>query len=145
MDDWSAVQLHKARSMATFTQYGLGKLQAEVLELVWEMGEASVSQLVDRIGKKRHVTYTTILAAMQKLEKKGWLTHRSEGRAYVYRAVKSKVSVNTKLLKDVLKSAFGGDAHLLLCDLLDECPLGDEELLRLRKSIDKKRKERRRG
>ena len=128
--------------MEKSTRYGLGKLQTEVLELVWEMGEATVSQLVRRIEKKRPVTYTTVLVAMQKLEKKGWLTHRSEGRAYVYRAVKSRESVNAKLLKDVLKTAFGGDAHLLLCNLLDECSLDDEELLELRKSIDKRRRER---
>lgn len=126
-------------------RYGLGALQAEVLELVWERGEATVSQIAECISRDRNVTYTTVLVAMQKLEKKGWLTHRMEGRANVYRALKSRESANAKLLRDVLKSAFGGDAQLLLCNLLDECPLDDAELLELRKSIDKRRREKNRG
>lgn len=124
------------------TRYGLGKLQAEVMELVWDMGEATVSQLVEHISRSRSVTYTTVLAAMQKLEKKGWLTHRSEGRANVYRPLKSRESANSKLLRDVLKIAFDGDARRLLCNLLDEVPLDESELLELRKSIDERRRER---
>ncbi len=61
--------------------HGLGSLQTEVMDLVWQQKEATVAQLVEKICRRRTVTYTTVLSAVQKLEKKGWLKHRSEGRA----------------------------------------------------------------
>jgi predicted transcriptional regulator len=125
------------------TLHGLGDLQAEVMEIVWDRGESTVSQVHELIGRKRRVTYTTILTAMQKLEKKGWLTHRSEGRAYVYQANRSREDVHAGLLRDFLKQAFQGDPRRMLSHLLDQHPLSDEELADLRKLIDARRKENR--
>ncbi len=119
---------------------GLGKLQAQVMELIWQRGEATVADLVDHISQERVVSYTTVLVAMQKLEKKGWLTHRSAGRAYVYRPVRSRQQVRGRLLRDFLHSAFGGDPRLLLASLLEENPISDEELSELRALIDERRR-----
>ena len=126
----------KARSV-----HGLGELQAEVMELVWDSGEATVTQVVERISQQRRVTYTTVLVAMQKLAKKGWLTHRTKGRAYVYRPARSRDHARGSLVREILKSAFEGDPRLLLTSLLDESSLGDDELRELRGMIEKRRKE----
>lgn len=130
--------------MAQTSLHGLGALQAEVMEIVWESGEATVSQVAERIGQRRRVTYTTVLVAMQKLEKKGWLTHRTVGRAYVYRPARSRETVHAGLLRELLKTAFRGDPRLLLSHLLDDHPMSDAELADLRKLIDTRRKEKRR-
>ena len=58
----------------------LGKLQREVVEAVWDLGEATVRQVWERICPKKDLAYTTILAAMQRLERSGWLRHRVEGK-----------------------------------------------------------------
>ena len=76
----------------------------------------------------------------KKLEKKGWLTHRKAGRAYVYRPVRSRHQVHGRLLRDFLHSAFGGDPRRLLASLLDETPIRDEELDELRKLIEDRKK-----
>lgn len=125
------------------TLSGLGKLQAEVMELVWHRGEATVAQVVDEISQHRTISYTTVLVAMQKLEKKGWLDHRTAGRAYVYRPVRSREKVHGSLLREFLHSAFDGDPRLLLASLLDENPMTDEELDELRRLVDQRRKEQR--
>lgn len=119
---------------------GLGSLQSEVMELVWARNEATVAQLVEAIGKRRSVTYTTVLSAVQKLEKKGWLKHRTEGRAYVYRAARKKVDVGGSKLRELLSTAFSGDPRLLLSSLIDEARLSDADLAELRKLIDERRK-----
>jgi predicted transcriptional regulator len=123
--------------------HGLGELQAEVLEFVWSRGEATVSQVHERILLKRKVTYTTVLVAMQKLEKKGWLKCRREGRANVYAPTRSREATGSGLLKELLKQAFSGDPQLLLSHLLDQHPMTDEELADLKKLIDQRRKEQR--
>jgi len=120
---------------------GLGSLQSEVMELIWDQDEATVAQLVKAICKRRTVTYTTVLSAVQKLEKKGWLKHRSEGRAYVYSAAKKRTDVGKRRLRELLKTAFSGDPKLLLSSLMDETRMSDEEMSELRKLIDERRKE----
>ena len=124
---------------------GLGELQAEVMEIVWNLGEATVSQVHERIALRRKALYTTVLVAMQKLDnKKGWLKHRREGRANVYRPARSREATQGSLLKDVLGQVFEGNPHVLLSSLLEQHPMSDEELADLKKLIDVRRREKRR-
>jgi len=120
---------------------GLGSLQSEVMELAWQHGEVTVAQVAEAIGRRRAITYTTVLSAMQKLEKKGWLKHRSAGRAYIYSATRNREQVGGRTLQELLKSTFQGDPRLLLASLLDETRLSDAELKQLRQLIDTRRKE----
>src|SRR5262245_29017937 len=78
-------QLPEAWRMARKSLDDLGVLQKAVMETVWELGEATVQQVLDRLGRDRDKSpaYTTILTVLQKLEKGGWVTHRAEGRSYV--------------------------------------------------------------
>lgn len=129
--------------MARRTIRGLGELQAEVLELLWGLGEATVADVVARLERDRPVTYTTALVALQKLEKKGWIDHRSEGRAYVYFPRKSREDAQAGLLGELLATAFGGDPSLLLSQLLDSRPWSEAELNQLKKLIEQRRQEKR--
>ena len=65
----------------------LGELQRSVLETVWDLGEASVHQVRERLNRTKQLAYTTVLSAMQKREKAGWLDHRTEGKSYMAVAV----------------------------------------------------------
>jgi predicted transcriptional regulator len=121
--------------------HGLGSLQSEVMDLVWDQGEATVAQLFETIGARRRITYTTVLSAVQKLERKRWLKHRTAGRAYVYYPVRDRLQVGSRTLRDLLRTAFEGDPRLLLASLLDETKLSDADLKELRKLIEQRRKE----
>jgi predicted transcriptional regulator len=121
--------------------HGLGELQAEVMEIVWAKGEATVAEVVEVITRRRPVTYTTVLVAMQKLRQKGWLKYRSEGRAHVYSPRQTREQVHGGLLKEFLRSAFGGDPRLLLSQLLDAQPMSASELDDLRRLIEQRKKE----
>jgi BlaI family penicillinase repressor len=125
------------------TLHGLGELQAKVMEFVWDRGEATVTEVAEHLGRRKPVVYTTVLVAMQKLEKKGWLTHRAAGRAYVYRPVRSRATAQAGLLAEMLDAVFGGDPKLLVTQLLDARPWTPDELAQLRKLIDARRKEKR--
>jgi predicted transcriptional regulator len=121
--------------------HGLGSLQSEVMELVWRQREATVAQLLDTIGKRRAITYTTVLSAVQKLEKKGWLKHRTAGKAYVFFPARERLEVGGRTLRELLKTTFGGDPRLLLTSLLEDTRMSDAELKELRNLIEQRRKE----
>jgi predicted transcriptional regulator len=119
----------------------LGDLQRAVIEVVWELGEASVHQVRKQLGRKKKLAYTTVLTAMQKLEKAGWLHHRAEGKVYVYAPTRSREEAGANSVRQFLERMFDGDALLMFQHLMRTSKLSDQELQELRKMVDEKRKE----
>ncbi|WP_165227494.1 BlaI/MecI/CopY family transcriptional regulator [Aquisphaera insulae] len=124
----------------------LGDLQRAVLESVWEMGEATVQQVRDRIAEARRgeLAYTTVLSVMQKLEKAGWLGHRAEGRVYVYAPTKSRDEADSSTARALLRRVFGGDPLRLFQHLIADEDLSDGDLAAIRKMLERKRADKKR-
>jgi BlaI family transcriptional regulator, penicillinase repressor len=121
----------------------LGDLQGAVMETVWKLGEATVQQVRDELAKAKSLAYTTVLSAMQKLEKAGWLDHRSDARTYIYFPLQSRQQAEGSALRHFTRRVFRGDPLLLFEHLLENEQLADDDLAELRKNIDRRRKERR--
>ena len=119
----------------------LGELQRKVLEVVWERGEASVHDVRNRLGRRKKLAYTTVLTVMQKLERAGWLAHRSEGKSYIYRPAVSREQAGAGSVRRFLAHVFEGDAVAMFQHLIRESDLSDEDLGELRRMIEEKRKE----
>ncbi len=122
----------------------LGKLQRAVVELVWELGEATVRRVWEQLYPRKEVSYTTILAAMQRLEKSGWLQHRAEGKSNVYVPTRTREQAGVNSIRTFVQRMFDGNALLMFRHLVEEGELSDEELQELQKLISRKRKERQR-
>ena len=119
----------------------LGKLQRAVLEIVWKLGEANVHQVRQKLSQRKKLAYTTVLTALQKLEKAGWLRHRAEGKSYIYTPIRSRDEAGAKSVRKFLKRVFDGDSVLMFQHLIRQSNLSNLELRKLRKMIDEKRKE----
>jgi BlaI family transcriptional regulator, penicillinase repressor len=119
----------------------LGVLQKAVVEAVWELGEATVQQVRERVNRGTLPAYTTILSVMQKLEKTGWLSHRAEGRSYVYLPIRSRQEAGATSLRSFIEGVFRGDRLLLFQHLLADESLSDEDLKALKNMIDRRRKD----
>ena len=122
----------------------LGELQRAVIEVVWERGEASVHQVREKLSRRKKLAYTTVLTALQKLEKAGWLRHRSEGKVYIYAPTRTREEAGARSVRKFLDRIFDGDALLMFQHLMRQDKLSDAELTELRNMIDDKRKERKR-
>ena len=118
-----------------------GKLQRAIIEIVWELGEASVRDVWERLRKKKEIVYTTVLTSMQRLERDGWLTHRMEGNKNIYIPTKTKAQAGVGSVRKFIHKMFNGDAVLLFQQLVDEDELSPKELKELKRLIDKKEKE----
>jgi predicted transcriptional regulator len=119
-----------------------GKLQRAIIEIVWELGEASVREVWTRLRKEKELVYTTILTSMQRLEKDGWLTHRLEGNKNIYMPTKTRAQAGVGSVRKFIHKMFNGNAALLFQQLVEEDELSDKELHELRRLIGKKEKER---
>ncbi len=118
----------------------LGELQKAVMEALWDLGEATVQQVRDRLQREPLPVYTTVLSVLQKLEKAGWLTHRAEGRSYIYLPVRSREEAGASSLRTFVERVFRGDRLLLFQHLLEDEDLSDEDLRAIRTMIDRRRK-----
>ena len=65
----------------------LTKSEQAILEVLWDRGEASVREVADELSKQKPAAYTTVLTMFNILGKKGFVSYRQEGRAFIYRAV----------------------------------------------------------
>ena len=124
----------------------LGELQKATMEAVWELGEGTVQQVRDRLDRDPPPAYTTILSVLQKLEKAGWLSHRAEGRSYVYLPTRSRDEAGSSTLRRFIDRAFRGDPLLMFRRLLEDDELSAADLAEIKRLIDqKRRKEERHG
>lgn len=120
----------------------LGDLQAAVMDVLWEHGEATVKDVLDALPGDPPPAYTTVLTILQKLTKAGWVTHRSAGRSYVYRPLCSRDEAGRSAIRRFVDKVFAGDRVLAFQQLISEAPLDDDELESLRAMIDERPKER---
>ncbi|MFT7539830.1 MAG: BlaI family penicillinase repressor [Gammaproteobacteria bacterium] len=113
----------------------LGQLQMAIMRVLWESEEATVAQVhaaqSDRDGEKPRAL-TTIATMLVKMEKKGVVEHRREGRQFVYRPIVSEEAVTRSMVKDLTSRLFAGNAAALVGHLLSEQGIDAAELERLR-------------
>jgi predicted transcriptional regulator len=120
-----------------------GELQRAVIEVIWELGEASVRQVWKRLCRKRELAYTTVLTAMQRLERAGWLRHRVEGKKHIYLPTRTRAQAGAGSVRKFVQRMFDGNALLLFRQLVEEGGLSDNELEELQEIINNKREDRR--
>ena len=118
-----------------------GKLQRAIIEIVWDLGEASVREVWKQLRRKKELVYTTVLTSMQRLEKDGWLTHRVEGNKNIYMPTKTRAQAGAGSVRKFIHKMFNGNAALLFQQLVEEDELSDKELRELKRLIDKKERE----
>ena len=118
----------------------LGELQRAVIEVVWDLGQASVHEVRDQLKRDKRPAYTTVLTALQKLEKAGWLRHRTEGKSYVYLPTNTREQAGAGSVQRFINHVFNGDPMCMFQHLLSEGDLSDRDLSELRKLIDQARK-----
>jgi len=94
-----------------------------------------------RLALEKTLAYTTILTTLQKLEKTGWLSHRPEGKSYVYFPTRSRDEAGAGSVKGFLKRVFDGDAVAMFQHLIRESDLTEDDLGDLRKMINEKKRE----
>ena len=54
--------------------------ETEILRIVWQLGQGTVQKVCDRLPSKRKITYATVQTLLRRLEKKGYIKHRNEGK-----------------------------------------------------------------
>lgn len=109
----------------------------EVLHHVWKLGEASVSDVRERVLQDRKVAYTTIMTVMKNLADKGYLKYRKEGISYIYSAEINPDDVRYNLVDRLVDKVFHGSPRDLVQALVKNEQLSDKERMEIKEMINK--------
>jgi len=122
-------------------KHQLARLQLAIMQVLWDLDEASVSAVQQALRPERDLAYTTVGTMLAKMEANGQVAHRTEGRSNIYRALLPREKVSQSMVADLAERLFRGDVSQLMCSLLDGSDVSPEELTRLKKLIRQKEKE----
>ena len=115
---------------------GLTGLQLSIIEVLWQHGEATTQVTWDVVSRQRPLALTTVATILSRLERKGVVTHRREGRQHVYRAMVSRAEVRRSKVRDLTENLFDGDAAQLMSHLVRADDVDPEELARIRDLLE---------
>ena len=111
--------------------------ELEIMHVVWDREEVTINEVTDRINatKGTPLRRTTVQVQMTRLESKGWLQHREDGRTFYYSSPYDRNAALAELASDIKDRAFGGSATELVRCLIDQRRISKNELAKLRKLI----------
>lgn len=114
--------------------------ELEILQLLWQCGEAKVQAVNDKLSELKPVGYTTTLKTMQIMEQKGLLGHRKDGKSHIYFPLIAQTETQGSLLDKLLHSAFGGSKSQLVMQLLGNKKTSKKELDEIKAFLDRMEK-----
>jgi predicted transcriptional regulator len=121
----------------------LSDLQIAVMRVLWDQGEATVSDVHARLLEERGLAPTTIATVLSRLERRNLVDHRSEGRQFIYRAAVSEEEVRRSMVTELTDLLFEGDPAELVSHLLEARGVDSQELARLKALLEARDREER--
>ena len=106
----------------------LGPLQLAIMKVLWEHGPASVTEVHKTLPGGSEFAYTTIATMLRKMEARGLVRHREEGRRFVYEPAVSELGVITSMADDLLDRLFDGRLADMVSHLLKTRDVSRDEL-----------------
>jgi predicted transcriptional regulator len=123
------------------TDLHLTQRELDIMGVLWELGEATATQVRDRVDPD--LAYTSISSMIRTLELKGFVSHRrGEGKTHVYFPVIDAETAGESALGRVLDKVYGGSPIKLLAHLMERRRLSEKELARMRDLLKRAPKKR---
>ncbi len=113
----------------------LTELQLAILAILWERGEATTQDVHRALLDDRGLALTTVATLLTRLERKGVVEHRKDGRQHVYRPTVSRGDVRRSKVRELTETLFDGDAAALVSHLVDPATVSPADLDRIRDLI----------
>ena len=113
----------------------LGAVEQAAMDYFWRRSEGSAEACRESLAQLHPLKDSTIRTMLRRLEEKGLLQHRVEGRTFIYRAAAQPSSLAARAVRHIMNRFCGGSAEALVLGLVDQSVLQPEQLERLAKEI----------
>jgi predicted transcriptional regulator len=113
----------------------LTEVELELMTALWQAGEATVRDVMERLPKGRELAYTSVSTILRILEKKTLVRARKEGKAHVYSPAVSKSDYEGRSLRHLVDKVFDGTPSAMVLRLLDDEGLSVDELREIQQRL----------
>jgi len=113
----------------------LSELQIALVRVLWRRGETSTADVAAELADERGLKHTTVATLLTRLEKRGVVAQRREGRQLFYRALVGEAQVRRSMVADLIGALFDGDARALVAHLVQESEIAPGDLAKVRKRL----------
>lgn len=118
------------RKSATLTEAEL-----RLMEILWDKGSATVQQLLDGLTERSPLAYNSVLTTIRILEKKGYVKHVKDGRAFLYSPLIERKEATRSEIRRLVNRFFGDSQELLVLNILEDRGMDVAQIDRLRKML----------
>ena len=115
----------------------LSELQIALMRVLWRRGECSTADVAGELADERGLKHTTVATLLTRLEKRGVVAQRREGRQLFYRALVEEAQVRRSMVADLIGALFAGDARELVAHLVEESEIAPGDLAKVRRRLAK--------
>jgi predicted transcriptional regulator len=105
------------------------------MEVLWSKGASTVQQVVDALPPEAPLAYNSVLTTIRILEKKGYVEHDKDGRAFVYTPLVARQDAARSEIRNLVRRMFRNSHELLVLNVLEEKQIDIAELDRLREML----------
>lgn len=116
----------------------LGDLQLAIMRVLWSRREATIAEVHAALERERGLALTTIATMLRKMEIKGIVDHRVDGRRFVYHPLIEESAVRRTMVGELADRLFGGDPAAMVSHLIREEEIDPETLDQIRRIIDER-------
>jgi predicted transcriptional regulator len=110
--------------------------ELRIMHVLWDRSPASVGDVVEHIEGDVRPAYNTVLTMLRILERKGYVSHEKDGRAFVFVPLVDRTTARKSAISQVLSRFFNDSPQLLVLNLLGHERVDADELKRVRELID---------
>ena len=126
-------------TLRNITKRPLTDLQQTILEFIWSTGPATAEQVREALRPLHNLKDPTVRTLLRRLEARGYLSHRVEGKVFVYRARVPQQSVAARAVQHIIDRFCSGSVEQFLVGMVDEKVLSIEEIQRLARKVRKQK------
>jgi len=113
----------------------LTEAELRLMDVLWQKGPCTVQQVLDALTNKPALAYNSVLTTIRILERKGYVQHAKEGRAYVYSPRVERQEATRSEIGHLVNRFFKNSRELLVLNILEERGMDAEELKHLRELL----------
>jgi BlaI family penicillinase repressor len=119
-------------------QPGLTENEFEVMKILWEGAPLKVAEILERISRKPKPAYTSLLTLVQAMERKGYIVHHADGKAYSYFPKLKESHFKASEIKRLTQRIFGGSPLALVMNLVKDDHFSSDEIKLPKQMLEKK-------
>lgn len=114
----------------------LTEAELRLMEVLWQKGPSTVQQVLEDLPGKEPLAYNSVLTTIRILEKKGYVKHVKDGRAFVYSPLLERKDATRSEISRLVNRFFGNSHELLVLNILEDHGMDAAELNRLRAMLE---------